>query len=97
MTTALYPELGNRLLKRHHSVVLWSRGCQVSCKYGAVASASISRRGHGRLLCTWDLVPNGLLSVSRTASWSRTPDAVCVQNAVGSPGRSEPIFVSVPR
>ena len=80
----------------HQSNVLWSRVCQVSGESNVIASESISVRGHGRLLWTWDLVPNDLLSVSRS-SWSRTPNAVCVMERSRQPRRSEPIFSSVPR
>ena len=37
----------------------------------------MSDSDHGRLLLAWDIVPNDLLSVSRS-SRSRTPNAVCV-------------------
>ena len=46
--------------------LLWSRGCQVSVEWDAVASELNLDRGHGRLLQAWDLVPNDLLSVSRS-------------------------------
>ena len=74
--------IGPRALKQlgraqHQINLLWSRGCQVSVEWDVVASELNLDRGHGRLRQAWDLVPNDLLSVSRS-SRSRTPNAVCV-------------------
>jgi len=68
------------------TTLLWSRDCQVSGEYGAVASESISCRGHGWLRRTWDRVPNDLLSVSRSLFQSRTPNAFCVTERSWQPG-----------